>query len=189
MTGALAACSAAAHGPTVRRGNEADAEAITDAETSSTGTEGTAATSGSDATNIISGPADPIALTVAAVDALATSATIVAANTGEISATGPDDSTFTSTFTRTVPNDALSVDTTITMTPLATVTGLLWGDARAIGVQLAPEGLSLLNFVMLTVTPATHRPEIEPVHAKPRPDRRVTTHCDAGVRRCRRPRS
>ncbi len=104
----------------MRRSNEADAEAIAVAETSSTGTEGTAATSGSDATNIISGPAAPIAPTVAADDALATSATIVAANTGEISATGPDDCT----FTLTVPDDALSADTTITMTPLATVTGL-----------------------------------------------------------------
>ncbi|MBA4385729.1 MAG: hypothetical protein C0410_13410, partial [Anaerolinea sp.] len=48
---------------------------------------------------------------------------------------------------------ALLVDTTITMTPVATLTGLPFGSADSLAVQLEPEGLSFNNFVTLTITP------------------------------------
>jgi hypothetical protein len=106
------------------------------------------------APTLIPGPADPISITVAADDTLTTSAPMVAADGGELSATGPDGTT----FKLTIPADALQTDTTITMTPLTSVTGIPWGDAGAVGVKLGPDGLTFDNFVTLTVQLATPLP-------------------------------
>jgi len=74
---------------------------------------------------------------------------------GTLSATGADGTV----YTLTVPANALEQATRITMTPLARVAGLPFGeDVR--GVQLGPDGLQFASFVRLNVAlPAgTHWP-------------------------------
>lgn len=57
------------------------------------------------------------------------------------------------TYTLTIPSDALQFPTTITMTPLANLTGVPLGE-KSYGVQLSPDGLEFLNFASLKITPA-----------------------------------
>ncbi len=57
-------------------------------------------------------------------------------------------------YTLTVPANALTLPVRITMTPLASVKGLPFGE-RSYGVQLGPDGQQFLNFVTLSVKPPT----------------------------------
>jgi hypothetical protein len=85
-------------------------------------------------------------------DANAVSQLVSAAAGGTLTSTGPDGST----YKLEIPAGALSSDTTIKMTPVASITGLPFTAAVA-GVDLQPEGLALLKPARLTITPA-HAP-------------------------------
>jgi len=69
---------------------------------------------------------------------------------GTVSATGADGTT----YTLTVPPDALRSDVIITMTPLASIEGLPFGDGTALAVQLEPSGLQLDAFASLDIVSA-----------------------------------
>ena len=85
-------------------------------------------------------------------DANAVSQLVGADAGGTLNATGPDGST----YKLEIPAGALPSDTTIKMTPVASIGGLPFTSAAA-GVDLQPEGLALLRTARLTVTPA-HAP-------------------------------
>jgi hypothetical protein len=85
-------------------------------------------------------------------DANAVSQLVGADAGGTLNATGPDGST----YRLDIPAGALPSDTTIKMTPVASIGGLPFTSAAA-GVDLQPEGLVLLKTARLTVTPA-HAP-------------------------------
>jgi hypothetical protein len=68
---------------------------------------------------------------------------------GTLNATGPDGST----YSLEIPAGALPSDTTVKMTPVASIGGLPFTSAAG-GVDLQPEGLMLLKTARLTVTPA-----------------------------------
>ena len=97
---------------------------------------------------------NPVTLMPALEDGSAVTAVVRAAEGGTIEATGPDGST----FILDIPATALIFDTEITMTPIAAVelanesgdTATLDG---AIGVQLLPAGLHLLDLATLRVEP------------------------------------
>lgn len=91
---------------------------------------------------------DPINVAVSLDNAQSSSA-LITTQGGSLSVTGKDGTQ----YTLNIPNDALLVDTTITMTPVATLTGLPFGSADSLAVQLEPEGLTFNNFVTLTITP------------------------------------
>lgn len=74
---------------------------------------------------------------------------------GSITATGADGTH----YTLEIPADALTSQTHISMTPLASIEGLPFRSEPALAVQLEPEGLVFNNFVTLTITP----PEAIPV--------------------------
>jgi hypothetical protein len=82
----------------------------------------------------------------------AVSQLVSAAAGGTLTATGPDGST----YKLEIPAGALPSDTTIKMTPVASIDGLPFTAAVA-GVDLQPEGLLLLKPARLTITPA-HAP-------------------------------
>lgn len=92
--------------------------------------------------------ADTINVDILLDDAQSSSA-LITTQGGSLSVTGEDGTL----YTLNIPNDALLVDTTITMTPVATLTGLPFGSADSLAVQLEPEGLTFNNFVTLTITP------------------------------------
>jgi len=73
---------------------------------------------------------------------------------GSLSVKGADGTT----FTLTIPNDALLVESLVKMTPVASLTDMPFGSGDALAVQLEPEGLSFNNFVTLTITPAQEIP-------------------------------
>jgi len=73
---------------------------------------------------------------------------------GTVSATGADGST----FRLTIPPNALVGREEIVLTPVAAVSGLPEGVALAAGVQMAPEGLLLLEPATLTIEPPTPVP-------------------------------
>ncbi len=82
------------------------------------------------------------------------SSALITTQGGSLTVTGEDGTL----YTLNIPNDALLVDTTITMTPVATLTGLPFGSADSLAVQLEPEGLTFNNFVTLTITPKQTMP-------------------------------
>jgi hypothetical protein len=69
---------------------------------------------------------------------------------GTLTATADDGST----FTLTIPEDALVGREEIILTPVSGMTGLPDGVTLAAGVQMAPEGLLLLQPATLTIAPA-----------------------------------
>ncbi len=73
---------------------------------------------------------------------------------GTISATGADGAV----FTLEVPSDALLNETTMSLTPVSSITGMPFGGDQTSAVQLGPDGLFLQNFATLTITPATMIP-------------------------------
>jgi hypothetical protein len=70
---------------------------------------------------------------------------------GTLTATADDGST----FTLTIPEDALVGREEIILTPVSGMTGLPDGVTLAAGVQMAPEGLLLLQPATLTIEPAS----------------------------------
>lgn len=82
-------------------------------------------------------------------DEATTATTTIDRKGGEISATGPDGTE----YTLTVPADALAFGAEITMTPLASVEDLPFGDGAVYGVDLQPSGLAFLDAATLTITP------------------------------------
>lgn len=71
---------------------------------------------------------------------------------GTITATGADGST----YTLSIPANALERATRITLTPVTQVTNLPLGESAStgLGVQMEPSGLRFLNPATLTITPA-----------------------------------
>lgn len=76
---------------------------------------------------------------------------------GNIDLAGSDGST----YTLTVPKDALLGDETITLTALGSVDGLPFSGGFLAGVDVAPEGLRLLKPATLAITPAATPPSGE----------------------------
>jgi hypothetical protein len=95
----------------------------------------------------------PIDLTVTPETGNTVTATI-AATGGEMTATGADGTV----YTLTIPDDALLMDTEISMTPVASVQGLPTSGEQTHAVQLGPDGLQLEDFATLTIAPATGLP-------------------------------
>lgn len=89
----------------------------------------------------------PLAATIALDDARAVSADF-SVEGGTLTATDVDGVR----YTLTVPANALTLPARITMTPLASVKGLPFGE-RSYGVQLGPDGHQFLNYVTLAVKP------------------------------------
>ncbi len=81
-------------------------------------------------------------------------AAVIPVEGGSLSVKGSDGTT----FTLSIPNDALLVETTIRMVPVTSLTGLPFGSGDPLAVQLEPEGLFFNNYVTLTITPATEIP-------------------------------
>lgn len=81
--------------------------------------------------------------------ARAASGTFTAATGGTLEATAADGTT----FRLTVPAGALLSDLDITMTPLASAAGLPYGGGLVGAVQLAPDGLELIEPGRLVITP------------------------------------
>jgi hypothetical protein len=75
---------------------------------------------------------------------------------GTLTATGADGTT----YTLVIPDGALKYETPIRITPVATITGMPFGNGP-LAVHLEPEGLSLNDFATLTITPAVALPENE----------------------------
>jgi hypothetical protein len=78
---------------------------------------------------------------------------------GSISATGADGTV----YTLVIPDQALLTDTTIGLTPVASLSGLPFGGAQTYAVQLSPDGLFLYNPAVLTITPAQPIPAGEQI--------------------------
>ncbi|KAF0108216.1 MAG: hypothetical protein FD147_2356 [Chloroflexi bacterium] len=97
--------------------------------------------------------ADPINVTVALDEGQSVEA-LIPVEGGSLTAKGMDGTT----YTLDIPNDALLVETSIRMTPIASLTGLPFGGSESFAVQLEPEGLFFNNFVTLTITPAQEIP-------------------------------
>jgi hypothetical protein len=78
------------------------------------------------------------------------SGTVTVVEGGTVTATGADGST----FTLAVPPFAVDADTTISLTPLTTVTGITESGAVH-AVRLEPDGLTFVELPALTIVPAT----------------------------------
>lgn len=92
--------------------------------------------------------ANPLTATIVADSARAVTQKISRAG-GVVQATGADGAV----YTLMIPNNALAAETTITMTPLASLTIADLSADRSYGVTLAPEGQRFENYVTLTITP------------------------------------
>jgi hypothetical protein len=84
----------------------------------------------------------------------ATQQALTASTGGTLTATGADGTS----YVLTIPPGALPADTTVSLIPLAAVSGLPLGGALNNGVQFAPEGLILNTPATLTIHPATPVP-------------------------------
>ncbi len=93
-------------------------------------------------------PTDPIAVEIA-LDASKTAEVVVPVEGGTINATGADGTV----YTLDIPSDALLNETTVGLTPVASITGMPFGN-ESYAVQLSPEGLFFYNAAVLTITPA-----------------------------------
>ncbi|MEX2162524.1 MAG: hypothetical protein WD751_11530 [Anaerolineales bacterium] len=109
---------------------------------------GSATTAATSAPTQAPGASEPNPLNVSVIldDDLAASAVISAAG-GSLSAQAADGAK----FTLVLPEGALQGDETITLTPLSGVEGLPFSGGVVGGVQLAPEGLRLLQPATLTI--------------------------------------
>lgn len=96
---------------------------------------------------------DPINVAIT-LDAGQSAEAIIPVEGGTLSVTGKDGTV----YTLEVPADALLVETSIRMTPVDSLTGLPFGSADSLAVQLEPEGLFFNNFVTLTITPVQEIP-------------------------------
>lgn len=92
---------------------------------------------------------DPIDLTATTDDTRATTAEVPAEAGGTVTATGADGTS----FTLTVPPNALEGDTAITLTPVTSVAGLPYAGGLSGGVTIAPADLEFLLPATLAITP------------------------------------
>jgi len=97
--------------------------------------------------------AEPIAITVE-LDAAHTAQATIPIEGGELSTTGADGTV----YTLAIPSDALLVETEISLTPAASLSGMPFGGEQTYAVQLAPEGLAVQNFAVLTIAPDQEMP-------------------------------
>jgi hypothetical protein len=93
-------------------------------------------------------PTDPLAVTPTPDTARQVQA-IIPLQGGSLNATGADGTR----YTLEIPPDALTSETLIRMTPLASLSGLPFGSGEVLAVQLQPEGAFFNNFLTLTITP------------------------------------
>ena len=93
---------------------------------------------------------EAISVTPVLDESLAAVSSMTITEGGIVSATGADGTT----YTLMVPPDALRSDVIITMTPLASIEGLPFGDGTALAVQLEPSGLQLDAFASLDIVSA-----------------------------------
>ncbi len=98
-------------------------------------------------------PADPVDVAVV-LETDNTIEALIPVEGGSISATGADGTV----YTLEIPTDALLNETTISLTPVTSVADMPFGGEQTYAVQLGPEGLSLFNFAILTITPVEEIP-------------------------------
>ena len=87
-------------------------------------------------------------------DTTHSSAALVPLTGGKLSVQGKDGTT----YTLDIPANALTAETTVTMTPVDSLNGLPFGKGQPLAVQLGPEGLFFNNFATLTITPTKEIP-------------------------------
>jgi hypothetical protein len=102
---------------------------------------------------IFQSPTNPIKLSITLDEAHSTEATIPVKG-GQISATGADGTV----YTLDIPENALTSATTISLTPVSSVSGQPFDDKTTYAVQLEPEGLYLYYDAILTITPTKSIP-------------------------------
>ncbi|HSO11359.1 MAG TPA: hypothetical protein VLT51_03210, partial [Anaerolineales bacterium] len=98
-------------------------------------------------------PGNPIDVTIT-LDNTNVTEVVSATDGGEMSVTGSDGSR----YTLSIPPDALSADTEISMTPISTISGLPFSGGLGGAVKLEPSGLGFFDFVTLTIEPANPIP-------------------------------
>lgn len=101
----------------------------------------------------IFGPPQPIDVAVV-LDTDSTVEAVIPVEGGTITATGVDGSV----YSLHIPADALLTETTIGLTPITSIAGMPFGGDQTHAVQLSPDGLSLFNHAVLTITPAAEIP-------------------------------
>lgn len=102
-----------------------------------------------ESSKILDIPADPVQIAVTTDPSYAVEA-VVSLDGGELTANGADGTV----YHLVIPPNSLQFETQITMTPVAAINGLPFGDGQSYAVQLAPEGLFLYESAVLTITPA-----------------------------------
>lgn len=102
---------------------------------------------------IVEAPFDPVNVDVV-LDAAKLVEALIPVEGGAVSTTGADGTV----FTLEIPTDALMAETTIGLTPVASISGMPFGGDRPYAVQLSPDGLFLQNFATLTIAPAEDIP-------------------------------
>ena len=83
-----------------------------------------------------------------ALDAGKTVEALIPIEGGSLSATGADGTV----YTLDIPKDALLTETTIGLTPVASISGMPFGE-QTYAVQFSPDGLFLYNAAVLTIAP------------------------------------
>lgn len=118
-------------------------------------------TSAAFADDLYTKPADPLNLPVTVDRHYAVSA-LIPASGGVIAMTSADGTVYTLTF----PQDALPLDTTITLVPVSTVDGLSSSSSGALwGLQMEPDGLRLYQPATLLIEPPAGRTFSAAAHA------------------------
>ncbi len=102
-------------------------------------------------------PTDPIEVAVV-LDASKTVEVVVPVEGGTITATGADGTV----YTLDIPSDALLTETTVGLTPIASISGMPFGN-DSYAVQMSPEGLFFYDSAILTITPAEPIPVDEQI--------------------------
>lgn len=103
-------------------------------------------------------PVEPVDVAVA-LDAGKKAEALIPIEGGSLSATGADGTV----FTLDIPKDALLTETTIGLTPVASLSGMPFGNEQTYAVQLSPDGLFLYDVAILTITPADPIPKGEQI--------------------------
>lgn len=102
--------------------------------------------------SIYTTPGNPINVTITLDSASITSQ--IPTSGGELQVTGTDGTR----YTLTIPPDALTASTEITMTAVASINGLPFSGGLGGAVKLEPDGLAFFDFVTLTIEPANPIP-------------------------------
>ncbi|AYF98072.1 hypothetical protein D7I47_07260 [Protaetiibacter intestinalis] len=87
-------------------------------------------------------------------DAAGAVSAVIPVSGGTLTATGADGTS----YTLTIPADALRVATEVTLTPVASTTGLPFGETASYGVDIGPDGTELDAFATIQIVPATPIP-------------------------------